>query len=130
MKKTMKNHPRQVSAKNSSNFCIFSCYFYFFIVYERLKSRIKQNLPNFSIFIPSNLIPENVDPSNYVQIINDRNALQMLHNSCVKSNCQLEFEIKSKNSQNNVSTKRIITGDLAQFESDEEPSSAIKQKHK
>lgn len=52
--------------------------------------------------------------------MHERNSLQILTNSCVKSNCTLEFELKVKSSNQGKSSKIVLTGDSIQSETDDE----------
>jgi hypothetical protein len=75
--------------------------------------RLKQNLPNLVIFIPSNIetsMEENyVDPKkSALNGIHERNAIQILTNSCVKSHYNLEFELKTKSNNNSLTNSGII----------------------
>ncbi len=84
------------------------------------KNRIKQNLENFCLFIQALNNPSSTDSSENVNEleVHERNSLQILNNSCLKSNCNLEFELKLKSAGNNKTTKTIISGDHIQSESD------------
>ena len=72
---------------------------------------------NFHLLIPANL-DENIDSTNLENFIHEKNSIQLLNNSCVKSNCSLEFEIKLKTLMNgNKSAKTIVSA--SNIESDE-----------
>lgn len=98
------------------------------------KSRIKQNLTNFCLFIPSSsglMSNDKIDSSNLDQFLHEKNSLNILNQSCIKSSCNLEFELKLK-SANSKSTKTIISGDRIQIESDndEEDQAASNENRK
>lgn len=84
---------------------------------------MKQNLVNFCLFIPSST-DEEITAANLDKFLYDSNSIQVLQNSCAKSKCNLEFEMKSRSPNNGKSTKTIISGDRLQSESDEDSSSA------
>ena len=86
------------------------------------KTKIKQNLENFCLYVSA-------QGPNEILELHERNSLQILTTSCNKSNCNLEFELKHKSS-NNKSTKTIISGDRIQSESDDELNGDAKQKYK
>jgi hypothetical protein len=86
------------------------------------KTKIKQNLENFCLYVSAQGPNESLE-------LHERNSLQILTTSCNKSNCNLEFELKHKSS-NNKSTKTIISGDRIQSESDDELNGDAKQKYK
>lgn len=48
------------------------------------------------LFIPSDNLTEAINVDNLDNFIHDRNAIQILNQSCSKSNCKLEFDIKNK----------------------------------
>lgn len=76
----------------------------------------------FCIFIPNNNSihdATSITTSNLDQFINERNSVSVLQNSCAKSKCKLEFEIKSKASSSSNKTMRI-TGDQALYEDTDE----------
>jgi hypothetical protein len=74
-------------------------------------------LINFHLLIPAN-IDEKIDTTNLENFIHEKNSIQLLNDSCVKSNCNLEFEIKQKSIVNgNKSTKTIVSA--SNIESDE-----------
>ncbi|CAF0833683.1 unnamed protein product [Brachionus calyciflorus] len=80
------------------------------------KTRIKQNLTSFCLFIPSSNPDDEINSSNLSKFIHDRNSLQILNKSCVKSSSNLEFEIKCKSQSQSKSIKTIISGDCIQSE--------------
>lgn len=63
-----------------------------------------------------------------IESIHDRNAIQILNNSCQKSGMNLEFELKLKSSSN----KQVISADQINSGSDdaESESENIKRKYK
>lgn len=72
---------------------------------------------NFYLLIPANT-EEKIDSTNLENFIHEKNSIQLLNNSCVKSNCSLEFEIKLKSPMSGKkSTKTIISG--SNIDSDE-----------
>lgn len=89
----------------------------------RCNKRIKQSLGDFCLFIPTSN-DGTISSANLDQYLHERNSIHVLQNSCAKSKCQLEFEIKSKTASAGKSANKTlrITGDQALTESDEDMS--------
>ena len=66
-------------------FKFFSSYFFI------NKISVREGLVNFSIFLAGN----EFTPT----LVNERNSIAILTNSCSRSNCTLEFELKIKGQQ-------------------------------
>ena len=83
-------------------------------------------MPDFGIFFPSNF--ESDDSVKIAELINERNSLQILNNSCVKSNANLEFELKTKSAAGgSKSVKTRVTGIHSESENESNDPNA---KHK
>lgn len=75
-------------------------------------------MPELCIFLPSNFV-ETTSDANIAEYLHDRNALQVLGNSCTKSRCNLEFEIKTRSPKSSRSIKTKLTGAQIESESNE-----------
>ncbi len=86
---------------------------------------------NFYLFIPAN-VNEKIDSTNLENYIHEKNSIQLLNNSCVKSNCILEFEIKIKSPT--TGKKTIVSASIDSDERDDDSQNLIngqsKKKHK
>lgn len=90
------------------------------------KKRIKEAIgSSFCLFIPDSML--NTETGE-VEVIHDRNAIQILNNSCQKCGFNLEFELKLKSSSN----KQVISADQIQSDSEEGDSESenVKRKYK
>lgn len=74
------------------------------------KTRIKKNLVNFCILIPVRAMSETQEKptsANIDDFINEKNSIQILNDSCSKSNCNLEFEFRLKSTSENTSSVHV-----------------------
>ena len=98
------------------------------VVFFRIKAALGTQ---FCLFLP----PDIEQPPNTTDIsalFHEKNAISVLTNSTGKSNCRLDFEIKTKiKAEQNQSTKSLMSGDRLQSESDDENTdTGVKRKYK
>jgi hypothetical protein len=87
------------------------------------KAKIKQNLENFCLFIQSSGATSNGENLE----VHERNSIQILNNSCLKSNCNLEFELRLRSAKTKMTTttmKTTISGREHILESSEQQPSS------